>query len=73
MGGENVVTLACRCTNFDSINVTENVTENVDDEDSLISPDQQRRLDFLLDRKRLYTKAQALGGAPPSVVFQKSL
>lgn len=38
-----------------------------------LSPDQQRRLDLLLARKRLGTAAKALGGAPSSVVFQKLL
>jgi hypothetical protein len=60
VGGENVVALASRCTNLDSVDVDEDI----------LSSDQQRRLDLLLDRKRLVTKAQALGGSTFPVLFR---
>ena len=60
---DTVLTLAARCTNLDSCEVGGNH----------LHLDQLHRLDLLLDRKRLHTEAQALGGAPVTVVFQKLL
>jgi hypothetical protein len=61
VGGENLLVLASRCANLDRLEVDENV----------LSSDHQHRLNLLLDRKRLYNEAQALGGAPSAVVFEK--
>jgi Ran GTPase-activating protein (RanGAP) involved in mRNA processing and transport len=60
VGGENVIALAARCTNLDSINVGV----------MTLCPDDQRRLDLLLDRKRLCTEASALAGSAFSVLFR---
>jgi hypothetical protein len=61
VGGDKVVALASRCTNLDYAYVNGNS----------FSSNQLRRLDLLLDRKRLCTEAKALRGSPPSVVFRK--
>jgi Leucine Rich repeat len=61
VGGENIIALAARCRNLDSIAV---------DEEGSLNPDQRRRLDLLLDRKRLVKAAQALAGSTFPVLFQ---
>jgi Leucine Rich repeat len=63
VGGENVIALAARCTNLESLalGVVENGVRN---------PDQRRRLGLLLDRKRLCTAATAIAGSPFSVLFR---
>jgi hypothetical protein len=63
LGGENVVALAARCTNLDSISI--NMRANRD----ILSPDQRRRLNLILNRKRQCTTAQALAGSTFSVLF----
>jgi hypothetical protein len=52
-GGGSAVAFAARCTNLDHLEV----------ETESINPDQQRRLDLLLERKRLVSEARALAGA----------
>jgi hypothetical protein len=59
-GGENILALASVCTNLDDISVGEHV----------LSPDQHRRMELLLDRKRLCTAVQVLAGSPCSVLFR---
>jgi hypothetical protein len=61
VGGENVIALAARCTNLDSINVEPMITRSSDD---------RRRLDLILDRKRLCTEASALAGSAFPVLFR---
>jgi Ran GTPase-activating protein (RanGAP) involved in mRNA processing and transport len=56
-----VLALAARCTNLDRL---------VMERRRGLNPDEQRRLDLLLDRKRLCTAAQALAGSSFSVLFQ---
>jgi hypothetical protein len=52
-----VLAMAARCTNLDRLDATIHTSDDKD------------RLNSLLDRKRLCTAAQALGGAHVSVVF----
>jgi Leucine Rich repeat len=61
VGGDNVVALAARCINLDHLAVGGR---------GILDPDQQRRLDLVLERKRLCTTAQALAGSSFSVLFQ---
>jgi Leucine Rich repeat len=61
LGGENVFALAARCTNLDRIDL---------EVDRILNPDQQRRLGWLLERKRLCNAAQALAGSTFSVLFR---
>jgi Leucine Rich repeat len=79
-GGEHVLALAARCTNLDGLDVSSvnsisssfNLTQDQQRRSPItFSLDQQRRLDLLLDRKRLHTEVQGLGGSSLSVVFQK--
>jgi Ran GTPase-activating protein (RanGAP) involved in mRNA processing and transport len=58
--GETAIRLARRCTNLDRLLLTEDI---------LSPPDQRRRLELLLDRKRLCCKAATLAGAPFSVLI----
>jgi hypothetical protein len=60
VGGENVVALAARCTNLDRIDV----------DDDTLSPGQLRRLDLLLGRKRLCSRASALAGSTFPILFR---
>jgi hypothetical protein len=68
-GGENVIALARRCTNL----VHLDVGYNMNGWTRILNPDQQGRLDLLLDpeqKQRLCIEAQALAGSTFSILFQ---
>jgi hypothetical protein len=58
VSGENVLSVATRCTNLNCLDVTR----------GYLTLYQQYQLDLLLDRNRLHANAL---GAPSSVVFEK--